>query len=44
MTYWKVLGLVYSQTTASWMREDVLYDVRNVCGHDRSHRCVVTND
>jgi len=30
MTYWKVLSLIYSQTTAGWMREDVLYDVRNV--------------
>ena len=30
MTYWKVLSMVYSQKTASWMREDILYDVRNV--------------
>lgn len=30
MTYWKILSMVYSQKTASWMREDVLYDVRNV--------------
>ncbi|RYO82759.1 hypothetical protein DL764_009563 [Monosporascus ibericus] len=29
MTYWKVLSLIYSNQTASWMREDVLYDVRN---------------
>ena len=33
MTYWKVLSMVYSQTTASWMRDDVIYDVRNVCDH-----------
>ncbi len=30
MTYWKVLSMVYSQKTASWMKEGVLYDVRNV--------------
>src|SRR3954453_9260647 len=30
MTYWKVLSMVYSQKTASWMREEVLYDVRHV--------------
>ncbi|KAK3934110.1 hypothetical protein QBC46DRAFT_429032 [Diplogelasinospora grovesii] len=29
MTYWKVLSMVYSQKTASWMTEGVLYDVRN---------------
>jgi hypothetical protein len=30
MTYWKILSMVYSQETAGWMREEVLYDVRNV--------------
>ena len=30
MTYWKVLSMVYSQKTASWMKEEVLYDVRSV--------------
>jgi hypothetical protein len=30
MTYWKTLSLVYSQKTASWMKEDVLYNIRNV--------------
>lgn len=30
MTYWKILSMIYSQKTANWMREDVLYDVRNV--------------
>ncbi|KAK0701564.1 hypothetical protein B0T26DRAFT_681697 [Lasiosphaeria miniovina] len=29
MTYWKILSMVYSQKTASWMKEDVLYDIRN---------------
>ncbi|KAK3935512.1 hypothetical protein QBC46DRAFT_367527 [Diplogelasinospora grovesii] len=28
-TYWKILSMIYSLKTASWMREDVLYDVRN---------------
>ena len=30
MTYWKILSMIYSLKTASWMREDVLYDIRNV--------------
>ena len=39
MTYWKVLSMVYSQTTASWMREDVIYDVRNVRAHGHESAC-----
>jgi hypothetical protein len=30
MTYWKVLSMVHAQKTASWIKEDVVYDVRNV--------------
>lgn len=30
MTYWKVLSMVYAQKTAKWIKEDVVYDVRNV--------------
>jgi hypothetical protein len=30
MTYWKVLSMVYARTTAGWMSEAQLYDVRNV--------------
>ena len=39
MTYWKILSMIYSQKTASWMREDVLYDIRNVSTppHQLSH-------
>ena len=42
ITYWKALSLLYSQRTARWMKEDVLYDVRNVSwflrlAHSRSH-------
>ena len=39
MTYWKILSMIYSQKTASWMREDVLYDIRNVSTllHQPSH-------
>ncbi|KAH8758036.1 hypothetical protein F5883DRAFT_364281, partial [Diaporthe sp. PMI_573] len=29
LTYWKLLSMVYSQKMASWMKEEVLYDVRN---------------
>ena len=39
MTYWKILSIIYSQKTASWMREDVLYNIRNVSMllHQLSH-------
>ena len=30
VTYWKILSMVYSQKTASCMRKEVLYDIRNV--------------
>jgi len=30
MTYWKILSMIYSQKTVSWIREDVLYDICNV--------------
>ena len=30
MTYWKILSMIYSLKTASWMKGDVLYDIRNV--------------
>ena len=30
MMYWKIFSIIYSQKTASWMREDVIYDIRNV--------------
>ncbi|KAJ0103794.1 hypothetical protein J7T55_004196, partial [Diaporthe amygdali] len=29
LTYWKLLSMVYSQKMASWMKEEVLYDIRN---------------
>ncbi|KAK3934987.1 hypothetical protein QBC46DRAFT_424370 [Diplogelasinospora grovesii] len=29
MAYWKILSMVYAQKTASWMSDEVLYDVRN---------------
>jgi hypothetical protein len=30
MTYWKVLSMIFALETASYMVEDVLYDIRNV--------------
>ena len=40
ITYWKALSLLYSQRTAGWMKEDVLYDIRNVSWLFRLvHRC-----
>lgn len=30
MTYWKILSMLFAQETASYMVENVLYDIRNV--------------
>lgn len=32
ITYWKVLSMLYSQRTSTYMDDAVLFDINNVCG------------